>query len=738
MTSTLIDRVDGLSSAAAIKGPCRLATTANISLSGLQTIDGVAVARGDRVLVKDQTAGSENGILIADTGPWRRSKDFNKTKDVVTGTVVLVNDGASASGFYQVTAANPINIGTDAIAFARLTPGATTAVFGVDTRATIKALNTAFVETVFLREARREGIFKWTAGNFSAQITADTQEGIYIKADAIASTAGAWVRQFNGRVFPEWFGATGDGTTSDQTAVAAAVAAALASGDDLEWTNTYLTTASITSFHAVRHFGPGVVKRGSDLFYVAPKEGQTNTLYVAASGGSTTNDGITPSQPYSTLQGAFDALALYWPLNGKWVISLAAGTYSAASQRTARLGPANETETTPDTDSYTANGMSMKNMLTIQGADVGYDPATNPTPVPTTIFDAASAAVVGMQLERGLKILVKDVKFQNYDGSSSSAGIAADGQCWLRTENVHADNCVLGIRALNHSQLEVKGGTINACDTGIQTLFNTKQEIGNQAAGAVGQGPFITNCGEGLQVQEGSTGHSDFVSYADNLIAVDIQINSRVNLNGSDFKRNTVAVRAGDGNFFPANVNWNMGTADANTETIRLLDASSIASENTTAWRELSANLAPTTSSAATETTVASFTLDTYKLSSLPTSIYPGKAIRIRAAGTITGVAGTKTFRAKLGGTLLAAGVMEADANGGYSFEAEIRLLTSATQATLLEAKAGLGTNRTKVGLGTSSINTIVAGTLALTFTVQCANAADSVATNFVTVELKG
>ena len=68
MTSIMIDRTDGLSSAAAIKGPCHVATTTNISLYGLQTIDGVSVVSGDRVLVKDQTAAYENGIYICDTG----------------------------------------------------------------------------------------------------------------------------------------------------------------------------------------------------------------------------------------------------------------------------------------------------------------------------------------------------------------------------------------------------------------------------------------------------------------------------------------------------------------------------------------------------------------------------------------------------------------------------------------------------------------------------------------------
>lgn len=117
MTSILIDRLDGLSSAAAIKGPCKVATTANITLSGLQTIDGVSVVANDRVLVKNQTTGSQNGIYVADTGAWRRSKDFSRTKDVVEGTQVLVTHGTNANSMYAVATANPIAIGTTAIVF---------------------------------------------------------------------------------------------------------------------------------------------------------------------------------------------------------------------------------------------------------------------------------------------------------------------------------------------------------------------------------------------------------------------------------------------------------------------------------------------------------------------------------------------------------------------------------------------------------------------------------------------
>jgi len=115
---TAIDRLRGLSDDVAIKYPCRVATTANITLNGLQTIDGVVLASGDRVLVKNQTSGVDNGIYAANTSDWARDVDFSGPGDLAQGTLVLVVSGtASGSTVFQLTTASPV-IGTTALTFA--------------------------------------------------------------------------------------------------------------------------------------------------------------------------------------------------------------------------------------------------------------------------------------------------------------------------------------------------------------------------------------------------------------------------------------------------------------------------------------------------------------------------------------------------------------------------------------------------------------------------------------------
>lgn len=115
---TVIDRRYGVAEGIAVKAPCYVATTANITLGGLQTIDGVTVSADDRVLVMAQSNTSQNGIYDVSTGNWPRAKDFDGAYDVVCGTRVFVTHGTANGGIeYKISTANPISIGTTGIGF---------------------------------------------------------------------------------------------------------------------------------------------------------------------------------------------------------------------------------------------------------------------------------------------------------------------------------------------------------------------------------------------------------------------------------------------------------------------------------------------------------------------------------------------------------------------------------------------------------------------------------------------
>jgi phage-related tail fiber protein len=79
-----------------------VATTANITLSGTQTIDGVAVIAGDRVLVKNQSTPANNGIYVASASTWSRATDAN-TSTLVAAEVVSILSGTANGGSVWTT-----------------------------------------------------------------------------------------------------------------------------------------------------------------------------------------------------------------------------------------------------------------------------------------------------------------------------------------------------------------------------------------------------------------------------------------------------------------------------------------------------------------------------------------------------------------------------------------------------------------------------------------------------------
>ena len=107
------------------KQSVRAATTANIVLSGLQTIDDVALVAGGRALAKDQTAGAENGIYIVNSGAWARASDADTSEKLTSGLQVLVEGGTRFARIsFVLTTPAPITLGVTALTFAAAGGGA--------------------------------------------------------------------------------------------------------------------------------------------------------------------------------------------------------------------------------------------------------------------------------------------------------------------------------------------------------------------------------------------------------------------------------------------------------------------------------------------------------------------------------------------------------------------------------------------------------------------------------------
>lgn len=95
------------------------ATTAAITLSGLQTLDGVALTAGARVLVKNQAAAKDNGLyLVVAGGAWTRCTDADASAKVTPGMLVLVERGTvNADSAWQLVTDAPITLGVTALTY---------------------------------------------------------------------------------------------------------------------------------------------------------------------------------------------------------------------------------------------------------------------------------------------------------------------------------------------------------------------------------------------------------------------------------------------------------------------------------------------------------------------------------------------------------------------------------------------------------------------------------------------
>lgn len=206
---TTVDRRQGLNAAASVKVPCRIATTSNITLSGLQTIDGVTTVANDRVLVKDQTDQSENGIYVASTSTWQRDLDWDGSFDIKQGTSVRINAGTVNAGqWFSVATADPITVGTtnvtlessqDLVDLATQLASTTSTSVG-DALVAVKRTFTGAVAETQHDVNERTIIYLAQAGAVGDNATDDYAD-IQAALDAVSADGGGWVYGERGKTY---------------------------------------------------------------------------------------------------------------------------------------------------------------------------------------------------------------------------------------------------------------------------------------------------------------------------------------------------------------------------------------------------------------------------------------------------------------------------------------------------------------------------------------------------------
>jgi len=110
------------------KTPARVATTANGTLASAfangQTVDGIELATGDRILIKNQSTATENGIyVVASSGAPTRATDADGNTELINATI-LVSEGTANADSQWTCTNDAMDIGTTEIAFVRIGSGA--------------------------------------------------------------------------------------------------------------------------------------------------------------------------------------------------------------------------------------------------------------------------------------------------------------------------------------------------------------------------------------------------------------------------------------------------------------------------------------------------------------------------------------------------------------------------------------------------------------------------------------
>ena len=252
-----------------LKKAVKCATTANITLSGTQTIDGIAVVAGDRVLVKNQTTASANGIYVASASTWTRALDAD-TASEIAGAMVAVDQGTINGGkTYDCDFKSTDTLGTTAVTWHRMLDEGASELFYRKNTATTLTSNTSAQSWLGLSSGvavtantiyEFEGTFRLT----TTGTTSHTESIVFGLSSATVTNMDYSVSRF-----PNSTTATAPQTVRGTAATAIAVTGAITTAQDV----TY-TMRGTVSFGTGGSFNPQI------QFSAAP--GGTSTVILGA------------------------------------------------------------------------------------------------------------------------------------------------------------------------------------------------------------------------------------------------------------------------------------------------------------------------------------------------------------------------------------------------------------------------------------------------------------------------
>lgn len=340
------------------KQPCVAATLTNITLSGLQTIDGKAVVAGDRVLVKDQSTAANNGIYIASASTWTRSTDAD-TWDELICAISFIEYGTQAGGAWFCTAQDGGTLGVTAVNWAQFTTSATySAGTGLTLTGTVFSITPVGTASTY-GSASTVPVF---TTNASGQVSSVTNTNIAIGATQITSGT-----IDSARISGSYTGITGVGTLTDLT-VTNNIVGSITGNAATATTATNITGGAAGSV-------PYQTGSGATGFLAAGTNGQVLTLASGVPSWATPTTGTVTSVSGA---GTVNGLTLTGTVTSSGSLTLG-GTLDLSSPPTiGNTAPNTGRFTSLTVDDNTTLGSSNTDTVTFTArVNSDFDPATD-------------------------------------------------------------------------------------------------------------------------------------------------------------------------------------------------------------------------------------------------------------------------------------------------------------------------------------------------------------------------